>query len=69
MIYPVDKTQIIISDAGIKSVDRNAFDGEVFYSTNFKIYILKHANDYLYVGKTKQKIGSFYRDLDPTSKT
>lgn len=58
MIYQVDKTKIIISDAGIKSIDRNSFDGEVFNSANFKIYILKHANIYLYVGKTKQKIGT-----------
>jgi len=58
MIYPVDKTNIIISDAGIKPVDRNSFDGEVFNSTNFKIYILKLGNEYLYVGKTKQKIGT-----------
>jgi hypothetical protein len=58
MTYPVDKTKINISDTGIKPVDRNSFEGEVFNSANFKIYILKHANIYLYVGKTKQKIGT-----------
>ena len=45
MIYPVDKTKIIISDAGIKPVDRNSFEGEVFNSANYKIYILKHSYD------------------------
>ncbi len=58
LINASQKTKIVISDAGIKPVDRNSFEGEVFNSTNFKIYILKHTDIYLYVGKTKQKIGT-----------
>jgi hypothetical protein len=47
MIYSANKTKILISDAGIKPVERNSLDGEVFNSANFKIYILKLGNDYL----------------------
>lgn len=52
------KTRIVISETGIKPEGKNSFEGEVFNSANYKIYILKNADEYLYVGKTKQKIGT-----------
>lgn len=62
MIYQEDNTNIVISDAGIKPAGKNKFEGKVFNSNNFKIYILKHGNDYLYVGKTNRTIGARFRD-------
>jgi hypothetical protein len=61
MNYLVEKTKITISDAGINPSDRPLFEGDVFNSANYKIYILKHAGDYLYVGKTKQKISTKFK--------
>jgi hypothetical protein len=58
LINASQKTKIVISETGIKPEGKNSFEGKVFNSTNFKIYILKHVDDYLYVGKTKQKIGT-----------
>ncbi len=58
MTYQEESTIILITEAGIKPAGKDAFEGKIFNSSNFKIYILKHGNDYLYVGKTKQKIGT-----------
>lgn len=58
LINASPKTKIVISETGIKPEGKNSFEGEVFNSANYKIYILKNADEYLYVGKTKQKIGT-----------
>ena len=61
MNYLVSKTKITISDSGINPSDSPLFEGDVFNSANYKIYILKHKEDYLYVGKTKQKISTKFK--------
>jgi len=61
MTYQEESTIILITEAGIKPTGKDKFEGKIFNSSNFKIYILKHGNDYLYVGKTKQKIGTKFQ--------
>lgn len=49
---------IEITSKGIKPIAKKRFSGLILNSTNFKIYLLKFAETYLYVGKTKQGIGT-----------
>jgi hypothetical protein len=61
MEFKIEKCSLSITGNGIKPINEDKFSGKVFNSTNFKIYILKEKNRYLYVGKTKQKIGTKFQ--------
>ena len=62
MEYIVAISEIVISESGIKPKGKNFFKGKVFNSSNYKIYILKLGNEYLYVGKTNRTIGARFGD-------
>lgn len=49
---------LAITEQGIKPIGKGKFTGAILNNSNFKIYILKEDKTYLYVGKTKQGIGT-----------
>ena len=61
MSIKLDILRITITDSGTKTIDRKTFSGNVLNNSNFKIYVLKLDGIYLYIGKTKQKIGAKFR--------
>lgn len=61
MNLTVHKTNITITNKGIKPIGAEKFLGNILNSSNFKIYILKIADIYLYVGKTNQPIGKKFQ--------
>lgn len=59
--YEHQNLNIHITEEGIKPVNIDKFRGGILNSNNFKIYILKDKYSYVYVGKTKQGIGTKFR--------
>jgi len=58
MKYKFEECTLSITQRGIKPTTKVNFSGDIFNSIYYKIYILKDKGKYLYVGKTKQKIGT-----------
>lgn len=56
--YNPEKIKIQITKESIKPINDDKFTGNIFNSSNYKIYILKDENTYVYVGKTKQGVGT-----------
>ncbi len=61
MNFPYSTLQIQISKSGIKPLENKNFTGGVFNNDNYKIYVLKDKDAFVYVGKTKQAIGTKLR--------
>lgn len=69
MLEAIESIKIkISSENGIKPDNRDLFSGGVLNSQNLKIYIVKLNRSYLYIGKTKQKIGDKFRQAFKTHK-
>ncbi len=58
MSYNIENLEIKISNKGIKPIGRKLFTGEVLTLKTYKIYILKKKGKFVYIGKTKQQIGT-----------
>ena len=52
---------IRITDYGIQPVSKKEFSGSILSNTDFKIYIVVKDGAFVYIGKTKQKIGDRFR--------
>jgi hypothetical protein len=58
MCFAMKQIQICINEQGIKPCEKSKYMAAIFNSKNYKIYVLKKKDSFVYIGKTKQAIGT-----------
>jgi hypothetical protein len=72
MSFESNITKIIVTSNGVKAIDGISLNSDLHGSANYKIYVLTMLDQFIYVGLTKQKIGtklqqgfkSYLKDLE-----
>ena len=61
MNFESKKTEIIVTQSGVKSTDGVSLNSGLLGNTNYKIYIPTLEEKFIYVGLTKQKLGTKFQ--------